>query len=510
MNKPVRKITKGFIMAAGRGTRFLPYSKVMPKTMLLVEGEPLVVRNAKLLDAAFDFDTLYVVVGYKAKLIREALAQTKSLKARLEFIALSPEQIEKGLLAGFAAILPYLSEGESFVSVLGDEYYGGLDHLAFAKFVQSAGDFGVCCGVKRYSFPDEYFNNYSVDFDPQTKIIKQVQEKPRQITSAYFGLGLICAKSNLAELASQYLSRPDKTNLINLFNIMAWEGFGPVVGHEFMDGYVNINNRSDVYKMRRLIRQKRWEQLRIDVIIPAWNEVESIGYVVRDFLKVAHKVIVMDNCSGDGTGQKAREAGASVYSEKLLGYGDAIKKGLDRSTADILVVVEADGTFRAEDLEKMLQYIKNADAVIGTRTYWQYVEYGANMPFLQRMGNLVFGGIITLLWWNRKSRFTDVGCTFRCLWRESYQKIAASLTGRGPEFSPEMIIELLNTWQRVIEIPVPYHARIMGKSKFSNSFFASARTALKMLRLILVKRYNSWLNNLIALNSIWFKKGSER
>jgi len=272
---------------------------------------------------------------------------------------------------------------------------------------------------------------------------------------------------------------------------------------------VNINNRSDVYKMRRLIRQKRWEQLRIDVIIPAWNEVESIGYVVRDFLKVAHKVIVMDNCSADGTGQKAREAGASVYSEKLLGYGDAIKKGLDRSTADILVVVEADGTFRAEDLEKMLQYIKNADAVIGTRTYWQYVEYGANMPFLQRMGNLVFGGIITLLWWNRKSRFTDVGCTFRCLWRESYQKIAGSLTGRGPEFSPEMIIELLNTWQRVIEIPVPYHARIMGKSKFSNSFFASARTALKMLRLILVKRYNSWLNNLISLNSILFKKGSE-
>ena len=152
MDKPVRKITKGFIMAAGRGTRFLPYSKVMPKTMLLVDGEPLVVRNTKLLDAALDLDTIYIVVGYKAKLIREALGQVKNLKARLEFIALSPEQIEKGLLAGFAAILPYLSEDESFVSVLGDEYYGGLDHPAFAKFIQSAGDFGVCCGVKNTIF----------------------------------------------------------------------------------------------------------------------------------------------------------------------------------------------------------------------------------------------------------------------------------------------------------------------------------------------------------------------
>ncbi|MDP2927672.1 MAG: glycosyltransferase [Candidatus Omnitrophota bacterium] len=493
-------------MAAGRGTRFLPYSKKISKTMLVVDNEPLIVRNVRLLDNAFNLETLYVLVGYNSEMIRDVLSKIKGLKSRIEFITIADNQIAKGLIAGYAAIVPYLNKDEMFVSVLGDEYYGGEDHLPFAKFVQSSIDFSICCGLKKYDFPDEYFNNYSVDFDENTKIVKQVKEKPASITSVYFGLGFICAKSRLAELAKENIASASVINFINLFNLVSAQGCGPIIGHEFYGGYVNINNRSDVYKMKRSIRQKRWNSFTIDVIIPAWNEVESIEYVVKNFLPVCRQVIVMDNNSADGTAAKARRAGALVYSEPLNGYGDAIKKGLDRSDADILVVVEADGTFRAEDLEKLLLYIKNADAVIGTRTYWQYIEYGANMPFFQRMGNILFGGIITLLWWNRKSRFTDVGCTFRCIWQESYKKISGSLTGKGPEFSPEMIIELLNAWQRVIEVPVPYHARIMGASKFSNNFISSARTAIKMLRLILFKRYNGWLENLRSVKRIWLRE----
>jgi NDP-sugar pyrophosphorylase family protein len=509
MPEAIRKISKGFIMAAGRGTRFLPYSKEISKTMLVVDDQPLILRNARLMDNAFNLDTLYVLVGYKSEMIRDVLSKFEGLNSRVEFITIPDNQIAKGLLAGYAAILPYLDKEEMFVAVLGDEYYGGEDHASFAKFAQSYADFSICCGLKKYNFPEEYFNNYSVDFDENTKVIKQVQEKPAKITSPYFGLGFICAKSRLAELAKENITARNTANLIELFNIISGQGYGPIIGHEFYGGYVNINNRTDVYKAKRLIREKRWNDFTIDVIIPAWNEAESIEYVVKNFLPVCRQVIVMDNNSADGTAQKARQAGGLVYSEPLKGYGDAIKKGLDRSDADILVVVEADGTFRAEDLEKFLLYIKNADAVIGTRTYWQYVEYGANMPFFQRMGNILFGSIITLLWWNRRSRFTDVGCTFRCIWREAYQKIAKRLSGKGPEFSPEMIIELLNSWQRVIEIPVPYHARIMGRSKFSHSFFSTAKTALKMLRLIIYKRWKEWWLNIQALKALYFNAKGE-
>lgn len=507
-----RRIRKGFIMAAGRGVRFHPYSGKIPKSMLLIDGETLIVRNIRLLDSAFDLDTLYILVGYKSGMIRNAADKMSKLNCRLEFIQMPDDQISKGLLAGYTAIVPYLEPGEVFISVLGDEYYEGTDHVNFAEFVQGCPDFSVCCGIKRYVFPDEYFNNYSVDFYEEGAVVKQVREKPTVISSPYFGLGIIAAKRQLAELAQQNLGKAGYVNFIELINVLPKQGLGPVLGYEFKGGYVNINTRTDVYKLKKFLREKRWDSFSIDVIIPAWNEAESIAYVIKDFLRVCRQVIVMDNNSSDGTAQIAREAGAKVYSEPLAGYGDAIKKGMDRSSADILIVAEADGTFRSEDVEKLLMYLKNADAIIGTRTYWQYIEQGANMPFFQRFGNILFGAIITMLWWNRRSRFTDVGCTFRCIWRESYQKIADRLIGKGPEFSPEMIIELLNTWQRVIEVPVPYHARIMGQSKFSNSFVSSLKTALKMLSLIILKRWKEWLMNLKAVSLLYFtlkRKGQE-
>ena len=140
----------------------------------------------------------------------------------------------------------------------------------------------------------------------------------------------------------------------------------PIKGFEFKDTYVNINTPSDIYNCLRQIRKTK--NPTIDVIIPAWNEAETISYVVKDFLPYSKSVIVMDNLSSDGTAEIARESGAVVYSEKLVGYGDAIKKGLDRAQSDILVIVEGDGTFRAKDLPKLLSYLNDSDAVIGSRT----------------------------------------------------------------------------------------------------------------------------------------------
>ena len=57
------------------------------------------------------------------------------------------------------------------------------------------------------------------------------------------------------------------------------------------------------------------------------------------------------------------------------------------------------------------------------------------------------------------ARFTDVGCTFRAIWRTSFESIKDNLRSDGPEFSVEMMIVLLNQHQRVIEIPVNYFNR---------------------------------------------------
>jgi hypothetical protein len=126
--------------------------------------------------------------------------------------------------------------------------------------------------------------------------------------------------------------------------------------------------------------------------------------------------------------------------------------------------------------------------VVGTRTTRELVEQGTNMRGPVRWGNVVVAKLVELLWWNLQPRFTDVGCTYRALWRDAYQAIRPLLRGVGPELSPEMMVAALQARKRIIEVPVSYHRRIGGESKHSANYFRISRTALRMLRTILLKR----------------------
>src|SRR5690606_2427078 len=137
------------------------------------------------------------------------------------------------------------------------------------------------------------------------------------------------------------------------------------------------------------------------------------------------------------------------------------------ATGDILVLVEADHSFRAKDLGKLLEFMKDADMVIGTRTTRQMIEQGTNMRGAVRWANVAFGKIIEALWWSQEPRFTDVGCTYRAIWRDVYEKIRPRLVGIGPEASPELMIELLRQRGRAIEIPVSYYPRLRSEEHTS-------------------------------------------
>jgi len=223
---------------------------------------------------------------------------------------------------------------------------------------------------------------------------------------------------------------------------------------------------------------------RVSVVVPAYNEAESIEYVVRDFRDRVHEVLVVDNSSTDDTARIARAAGARVETVRLHGYGDTIRWGLDHAVGDVLVVTEADFSFRARDLGKLLEYLKDADMVVGTRTTRELIEQGTNMRGPVRWGNIAVAKLVELLWWDRQPRFTDVGCTFRALWRQSYERMRPLLHGTGPELSPEMMVAALEARLRVIEVPVSYHTRIAGESKHSADYVHISRTALRMLKTI--------------------------
>ena len=128
------------------------------------------------------------------------------------------------------------------------------------------------------------------------------------------------------------------------------------------------------------------------VIIPAFNEAQSIEKVIRALPSEA-QVIVVDNGSTDKTFQKATAAGATVLKEAKKGYGHACLKGiasLQKNPPEILVFLDGDFSDYPEDLPTIIAPILNqqADFVVGTRTA-VLREKGAPTDFWQWFGLLV-------------------------------------------------------------------------------------------------------------------------
>lgn len=229
----------------------------------------------------------------------------------------------------------------------------------------------------------------------------------------------------------------------------------------------------------------------VSVIIPAYNEEATIASVIRDFQSQSglDEILVVDNNSRDRTAQIAEMEGARVIREERQGYGNALRAGMDQAIGDILILCEADGSFCASDLNKFLAYIEDAGMVIGTRTTKQMIDQGARMNFLIRMSNIAVAKFLELLWFfTNETRFSDVGCTYRGLWKDVYRRIRPGLKANGPDFSPEMMAEASRCKVKIVEIPVKYFQREGGESKHSVSYYHLARTALKMIWTIIRKR----------------------
>ena len=229
----------------------------------------------------------------------------------------------------------------------------------------------------------------------------------------------------------------------------------------------------------------------VSLIIPAYNEEETIADVVTEFRSVPwiDEVLVVDNNCKDRTAELATAAGARVVQESAPGYGCALRRGMDEATGDLMILTEADGSFAARDAEKLVLYLDDAGMVLGTRTTRQMLEQGANMRFVLRWGNVAMAKVLQFLWLRPdEPRFTDVGCTYRALTRNTWHRIRSMMRSSGPAFSPEMMCAALLARCRVIEIPVTYRQRAGGESKHSDTFSRQAKTAWVMFKAIARKR----------------------
>jgi glycosyltransferase involved in cell wall biosynthesis len=218
----------------------------------------------------------------------------------------------------------------------------------------------------------------------------------------------------------------------------------------------------------------------ISIIIPALNEAESIGQVVREMpWHLIAECIVVDNGSTDGTGAIAAAAGARVI-QSARGYGAACLAGSLAAlpASDILVYMDGDGSDVIADLERLAGPIAagEADFVLGSRIAGNR-EAGAMLPSQVFAGHLV-GALLRVF---QRVRYTDMG-PFRAIRRSSLETLEMSELTYG--WNLEMQIKAAQRGLRIREITVDYRCRIGGTSKVSGDLRASVRAAIRILEVL--------------------------
>lgn len=220
----------------------------------------------------------------------------------------------------------------------------------------------------------------------------------------------------------------------------------------------------------------------IAVLIPCYNESETIEKVVKDYKKTLPEadIYVYDNNSTDGTDDIARKAGAIVRYEHRQGKGNVIRTMFREIDADCYLMIDGDDTYPAESARKMCDEVleNDVDMVIGDRLSSTYFEENKR-PF-HNFGNRLVRGLINTLF---KSNVRDIMTGYRAF---SYDFVKTfPVLSKGFEIETEMTIHALDKNFQLKEIPIEYRDRPAGSVSKLNTYsdgFKVLRTIARLFK----------------------------
>jgi len=223
---------------------------------------------------------------------------------------------------------------------------------------------------------------------------------------------------------------------------------------------------------------------KIKVIIPAYNEEDSIAKVINDIPTIVDEIIVISNNSTDKTEENAANAGATVLKESKRGYGYACLKGMDyiastslsdqEKKSTIVVFLDGDYSDYPEQLTELVAPIINGniDLVIGSRVK-ELREAGSMTP-QQVFGNWLATFLMNIFF---GAKFTDLG-PFRAI---KYQKLLQlKMEDKTYGWTVEMQLKAIKQHFSYKEVPMKYRNRI-GISKVSGTLKGSILAGVKIL-----------------------------
>lgn len=219
---------------------------------------------------------------------------------------------------------------------------------------------------------------------------------------------------------------------------------------------------------------------RVAVLVPCYNEEAAVGRVVADFRRALPEaeVYVYDNNSRDRTVAIAREAGATVRSERRQGKGHVVRRMFADIDADIYVLVDGDATYDAASAPKLIEALTagHLDMVVGLRVD----EVDAAYRRGHRLGNRMLTGFLAEIF---GQEFKDILSGYRVFSRRFVKSFP--VLSDGFEIETEIAVHALELALPVAEVPTPYHARPEGSVSKLNTWrdgFRILNTILKLYR----------------------------
>ncbi len=232
--------------------------------------------------------------------------------------------------------------------------------------------------------------------------------------------------------------------------------------------------------VRSVRTSKRPADLTLSVVIPTWNEAANIGPVLRSLSRF-DDIVLVDAFSDDGTVEAARAVRPDLrlVQRQPRGKGDALRAGFDAATGDVIVIMDADGSMDAGEVEVFASMIAvGFDLVKGSRQ-----ACGGGSHDLTRIRTIGNAALLKLA--NRLfgTNWTDLCYGYLAFRRDCLSRLA--LDADGFEIESQILAHAALAGLRIAEIPSVEMPRLTGESHLN-----ARRDGMRILRTMLSARFS--------------------